>query len=237
MVQKGKFNEDLYYLLRQFLIRTPDLREDPQNLEVFAQKLWREITNSDARLPKEIVDDLCNHSWPGNVRELRSVLSSLYNFFGASGLKREQLNAVFQHFGLAAGYGQRMHEAGEPALLQMECLRKICHADEAIRACEQELKPLAAELPLKDTAWASLTRMRVEMQALMRNRLYFGNQETYQAMVRVEENFGKLLELPKKDMPELSSFWRKTLEPEIRQAGSLLFTEHQKLLGLMGSSV
>jgi hypothetical protein len=56
-------------------------------------------------------------------------------------------------------------------------------------------------------------------------------------MVRVEENFGKLLELPKKDMPELSSFWRKTLEPEIRQAGSLLFTEHQKLLGLMGSSV
>jgi len=235
MVQRGKFLEDLYYLLRQFLIRTPDLREDPRNVEVIAQKLWREITNSDAILPQEILDDLCRHRWPGNVRELRSVLSLLNNLFDTSAPTRKQLNAVFREFGLAAGYGQRMPDAGEPALLQVECLRMICRADDAIHACEQELKPLAAGLPLRAAARESLARMRVEMQALMRDRLFFGSQETYQAVARVEENLGKLLELPKKDMSALSGFWQDSLAPEIQRAVALLFAELEKLRESMGA--
>ncbi len=152
MVESGEFREDLYYRLRQFLIYTPDLREDPRNLELIAQQVWQEITKSTARLPKEILDDLCRHRWPGNVRELRSVLGSLKNFFGTSDLKREHLNAVFQHFGLVAGYERRDDDSEEPAVLRVECLKKIRRADDAIQACEQELKPL--------TDGRSLTRRR-----------------------------------------------------------------------------
>jgi DNA-binding NtrC family response regulator len=235
MVQRGKFLEDLYYLLRQFLIYTPDLRGDPRNVEVIAQKLWREISDPNAWLSKDILDDLCRHPWPGNVSELRSVLRSLYNFYGSSAPTCEQLNAVFQHFGLAAGYGQRDPEAGEPALLHMECLRKICRVDDAIHACEQELKPLAAGLPLNVAARDSLTRMRVELQTLMRDRLYFGSQETYQAVAHVEESLEQLLALPKKETPALSSFLQKTLAPDIQQAVALLFAELKKLRASMNT--
>jgi transcriptional regulator with PAS, ATPase and Fis domain len=235
MVQNGRFSAELYYLLRQFLIYTPDLRDDPRNVEVIAQKLWAEITDSYASLPQEILDDLCRHRWPGNVRELRSVLSSLNNLFGASAPAREQLNAVFQHFGLAAGYSQREPDASEPALLQVECLRKICHADDAIHACEQELKPLAAGLPLSAAARESLTRLRAEMRTLMRDRLYFGSQETYQAVARVEESIGQFLALPKNNTSVLFRFWEKTLKQEIQQAVAQLFAELQKLREIMGT--
>ncbi|MGO9776031.1 MAG: sigma 54-interacting transcriptional regulator [Terracidiphilus sp.] len=235
MVQNGRFSAELYYLLRQFLIYTPDLRDDPRNVEVIAQKLWAEITDSYNRLPQEILDDLCRHRWPGNVRELRSVLSSLYNLFGANAPTREQLNAVFRHFGLAAGYSQREPAAGEPGLLHVECLRKICRADDAIHACEQELKPLADGRPLSAAARESLTRLRAEMRNLMRDRLYFGSQETYQALARVEESLGQLLALPRNDTSALSRYWEQTLKQEIHQAVAQLFAEMQKLREIMGT--
>jgi transcriptional regulator with GAF, ATPase, and Fis domain len=235
MVQNGRFSAELYYLLRQFLIYTPDLRDDPRNVEVIAQKLWAEITDSYNKLPQEILEDLCRHRWPGNVRELRSVLSSLNNLFGANALTREQLNAVFRHFGLAAGYSEREPDASEPALLQVECRRKICRADDAIHACEQELKPLAGGLPLNAAARESLTRLRSEMRNLMRDRLYFGSQETYQAVARVEESLGQLLALPKNNASTLSRFWEQTLKQEIQQAVAQLFAELQKLREIMGT--
>lgn len=235
MVQSDKFNKDLYYRLRQFLIRTPDLRGNLQNLAVIAQKLWREITDSDAVLPQEIVDDLCLHRWPGNVRELRSVLSSLYNFFDTIGITREKLIAVYQHFGLAAGYTLREPEAGEPALLQMECVRMISRADDTIHACEIELQPLADGRPLSAAARESLTRLRLELQALLRKRLNFGSKETYQSVAQVEESLGQLLALQKNKTSEQSSLWQKDLAPEIQQAVSLLFAEHQKLRDLLGT--
>lgn len=231
MVENGEFREDLYYRLRQFLIYTPDLRDDPRNLELIAQAVWQELTKSNARLPKDILDDLCRHRWPGNVRELRSVLGSLKNFFGTGDLKREHLNAVFQHFGLVAGYPQRDDDAEEPAVLQVECLKKIRRADDAIQACEQELKPLADGATLSSAARESLLRLRVEMQALMRNRLYFGSQETYKSVEQVEENLGQLLLMPAGDVRSLARFWRETLEPDIRIAVSRLFGELQKLRG------
>jgi len=229
MVETGEFREDLYYRLRQFLIYTPDLRDDPRNLELIAQEVWQEITKSDARLPKEILDDLCRHRWPGNVRELRSVLGSLKNFFGTRDLKRELLSAVFQHFGLVAGYELRDDDSGEPAVLKVECLKKIRRADDAIQACEQELKPLGDGHSLSTAARESLLRLRVEMQTLMRNRLYFGSQETYQSVERVEENLGQLLGMPLGDARALAHFWRKTLEPDIHSAVSRLFEELRKL--------
>ncbi|MGA7341197.1 MAG: sigma 54-interacting transcriptional regulator [Terracidiphilus sp.] len=229
MVESGEFREDLYYRLRQFLIPTPDLRDDPRNLELIAQEVWREITRTTSRLPDEILEDLCRHRWPGNVRELRSVLGSLKNFFGTSDLKREHLNAVFQHFGLVAGYGLRDVEPDDSAVLQVECLKKIRRADDAIHACERELKPLADGLPLAAAARDSLLRLRVEMQALIRNRLYFGSQETYQSVERVEENLGQLLGMPRGDARALDRFWRNTLAPVIQQAVARLFAEVQRL--------
>jgi hypothetical protein len=213
------------------------LRDYPKDVELIAQKLWREITHtSSAALSKDIIDELCQHRWPGNVRELRSVLRSLSNYFGTNTPTREQLNAVFQQFGLAAGYDQYEPDVYEPSLFQMESLRKICHVDDAIHACEQELKPLSEGFPLSAAAWESLARLSVEMQDLMCNRMYFGSQETYQSVAHVGESLKELLDLNKKDMSALSSFWQKTLTPDIQQAVDLLFSELKNLRASMSSS-
>lgn len=94
MVQNGRFREDLYYRLRQFVIRTPDLQEAPPTLALIAQNLWRQMGKTNDDLPPEIVEDLCAHRWPGNIRELRSVLASLKNLFGDKTPRREHLRAV-----------------------------------------------------------------------------------------------------------------------------------------------
>jgi hypothetical protein len=67
------------------------------------------------------------------------------------------------------------------------------------------------------------------MQALMRNRLYFGSQETYQSVETVEEDLGRLLGMPADDPQAVVLFWRKTLQPDIRSAVCRLFEELRKL--------
>ena len=230
MVQTGRFRDDLYYRLRQFVIITPDLRDDPHNLMLIAQQLWHEITRTDVQLPKEILEELVRHRWPGNIRELRSVLSSLNNFFGTGDLRREHLSAVFQHFGLVAGYGQRRPGAGERGTPQLECLKNLRRADDAIRACEQVLKPVADGRTLSPQLRDSLTRIRVEMRTLLRNRLCFGSPETWRAVSRVEEDLGRMLDLPMDDGRATARFQRTMLAPDIDRAVSRLFDENQRML-------
>jgi hypothetical protein len=117
----------------------------------------------------------------------------------------------------------------------VECLKKICRADDAIHACEQELKPLEDGPGLSPATRESLERLRVEMQSLMRNRLYFGSPEAYQSFSRVEGNLAQLLAMPQDDAHTLFCFWRETLEPEIQLAVVQLFAELQKLRELAGA--
>lgn len=234
MVQTSKFRDDLYYRLRQFVIITPDLRDDPHNLMLIAQQLWHEITKTDVRLPKEILEELVRHRWPGNIRELRSVLSSLNNFFGTRELRREHVSAVFQHFGLVAGYGQRQPGVREPGTLQLECVKNLRRADDVIRACEQALKAAdgrAFSPQQRDT----LTRIRVEMRTLMRNRLCFGSPETWRAVSRVEQDLGRMLDMHAGDGRATSRFRRTVLAPDIERAVSRLFDENQRLLEMPDS--
>jgi len=164
------------------------------------------------------------------------VLGSLNIFFGTTGLRREHLNAVFQHFGLMVGYRRSESEDSEPALLQVDCLRKIRRADEVIHVCEQALKPLANGLPLSAISRDWLGRILLEMHTLMKQRLYFGSQETYLAVSRVEADLEQLLALPPRDESAISVFWRNRLEPDIRHAVVQLFGELEKLRELAGVS-
>lgn len=229
MVQAGKFREDLFYRLRQFVIFTPVLRDNPQDLALIAQKLWQEITKSDARLPREITDELCRHRWPGNARELRSVLGSLHNLFGARSLTREHISAVFQYFGLVAGYGSSTPAEYEPGYLQVECLRKVRSADDTIHACEVALKPLAEGRKLTDSERESLARIRGEMQLLLENRLDFGSHETYDAVSHVADALSRFLAIPNRKSASLAEFLHASLEPAITAAIDRLFAEINRL--------
>jgi DNA-binding NtrC family response regulator len=83
MVEQGQFREDLYYRLSVFRIRTPALREHPEDIPHLANHLWRRISGEDAEpLSPDAEQLLGRHSWPGNVRELRAFLASVHALAG-----------------------------------------------------------------------------------------------------------------------------------------------------------
>ncbi len=76
MVRNGTFREDLFYRLFTFRIRTPALREHPEDIPVLARYLWTK-DHRDGPLTNAVIDTLCQFRWPGNVRELRAFLINL----------------------------------------------------------------------------------------------------------------------------------------------------------------
>jgi DNA-binding NtrC family response regulator len=77
-IRGGTFREDLYYRLRDVVLRVPPLRERPDDLPVLVEHCRRRfneryglaidgLTPAAARV-------LAAHCWPGNVRELEAVL-------------------------------------------------------------------------------------------------------------------------------------------------------------------
>jgi len=76
-VVKGKFREDLYYRLNEYVIRIPPLRERPEDILALANRFIEETI---AELDKPKIDfsvsakeTMLRYQWPGNVRELRAV--------------------------------------------------------------------------------------------------------------------------------------------------------------------
>jgi len=77
-VLTGRFREDLFYRLADFVISIPPLREIPEAIVPLAIKVLQETCDELGRdLP--FLDDgarnlLTNHAWPGNIRQLKSVI-------------------------------------------------------------------------------------------------------------------------------------------------------------------
>ncbi|MDB5986109.1 MAG: sigma-54-dependent Fis family transcriptional regulator, partial [Nevskia sp.] len=79
MLALGQFRQDLYYRLNVIEIRTPPLRERPEDIPQLAAAILARLAQANAlpATPKLAVDALqrlTQHSFPGNVRELENVL-------------------------------------------------------------------------------------------------------------------------------------------------------------------
>lgn len=77
-VKTGKFRDDLFHRLNEFVISLPPLRERKDDIPVLAMHFLNEINQE---LNKEIkgfsaeaMKFLLNYHWPGNVRELKNVI-------------------------------------------------------------------------------------------------------------------------------------------------------------------
>jgi len=76
-VSEGRFREDLYYRLNNFRIRTPALKDHPEDIPVIAGQVWAKVSRGAAPLPADVISELKRYPWPGNVRELRSFLANV----------------------------------------------------------------------------------------------------------------------------------------------------------------
>jgi two-component system nitrogen regulation response regulator NtrX len=77
-VEAGGFREDLFYRLAVVVLKTPPLREHPEDIPRLVERLSDQFCAEYNRRPKtwsdEAMSQLQRHSWPGNVRELKNVV-------------------------------------------------------------------------------------------------------------------------------------------------------------------
>lgn len=77
-MQAGRFRQDLYYRLNEFIIVVPPLRDRREDIVYLANRFFAEAAMELQRqvrgISEEAVQVLLEYSWPGNVRELRNVL-------------------------------------------------------------------------------------------------------------------------------------------------------------------
>ena len=81
-VAEGRFRQDLYYRVNVFPIRSPALRDRPDDLLLLANVLLKRIVESGKlaraiRFDSEALRVLRCYAWPGNVRELENVIERL----------------------------------------------------------------------------------------------------------------------------------------------------------------
>ena len=236
MIQTGQFREDLYYRLRGFLIRTPALREHPDDIPLLAQHFWQKITKDHRKvLPPEILAELKSCRWPGNARELKMVLNHLFGLFGADNLSVEQLRWVFLYEGQDHGLSGGPVAERDLILHQVECLRHLRRADEVIRATKVSLRPIVeAERLDRETLAAVLPGLDLrlnELDMLCLHPLLFHSEMTFTMVHHLK---GKLTYLQgllqKSDGKEILRYWKEETAEEFRLVLSTIFQEVDALL-------
>lgn len=78
LMKEGKFREDLFFRLNVITIRTPPLRDRPEDVLELADHFLK-VYSTRANRPTLTLDDeaalaLKAYAWPGNVRELENVI-------------------------------------------------------------------------------------------------------------------------------------------------------------------
>jgi DNA-binding NtrC family response regulator len=80
-VAEGRFREDLYYRLAVVPIRSPSLRERPEDVprlaEAFLREFCRENGLPEKPVDAEVLDAMAQRPWHGNVRELKNVIERM----------------------------------------------------------------------------------------------------------------------------------------------------------------
>jgi DNA-binding NtrC family response regulator len=83
-IQERTFREDLYYRLNVVTLRTPALREIPEDIPLltdhFTRLASRELDRPNKRLAPEAMEELSHRPWPGNARELQNYVRRLVMF-------------------------------------------------------------------------------------------------------------------------------------------------------------
>jgi len=94
-IRNGKFRADLYYRLNVISLRTPSLRERPEDIFELAVHFLahhaRRVGKAVTHLDDSAIEALVAHDWPGNIRELENVIERSVVLADGPALTRDDL--------------------------------------------------------------------------------------------------------------------------------------------------
>lgn len=94
-IADGRFREDLYHRINEFMIQVPPLREKKEDIELYANHFLREanveLDKDIRRISPEALAQMEAYSWQGNLRELRNVIRRSALFATGNELTPENL--------------------------------------------------------------------------------------------------------------------------------------------------
>ena len=96
LVRQGRLRVDLYYRLNVIEIRTPPLREHPEDIEELVQSMIQELNVQNGMsitgIDEAALQDLQCRYWKGNIRQLQNVVESAMAFAKSDMLRTEDLD-------------------------------------------------------------------------------------------------------------------------------------------------
>ncbi|MEW6366944.1 MAG: sigma 54-interacting transcriptional regulator [Acidobacteriota bacterium] len=233
LVQAGSFREDLYYRLRTFMIRTPSLRDCPEDIPLIADSLWKRIAGDDqVSLPDPILAELSSYGWPGNVRELKALLSNLRALFGNHHLRIEHVRAMM---GLEGTGRAQVGTAPEDqiGLHRVQRLRHLKRVDEVVRASKVALRPLVEQKRQDPESIASvrtaLHRRLDELEVPCLHPLLFSSEVAFSIVHRLKGKLTYYHSLLQTGAVNALRYWRREVSEEYKLAISTVFQEVNRL--------
>jgi two-component system response regulator HydG len=98
-IQEGRFREDLFHRLQEFVIEVPALRNRVEDIELFSTffrvQANLEVSKNVENISPEALEILKRHHWKGNLRELKNVIRRATLFAPGTTIFPEHL-PVFQ---------------------------------------------------------------------------------------------------------------------------------------------
>ena len=95
MVVAGTFREDLFYRLNVIDIRTPALKDHPEDIALLVAKFLKEYSAANKSgvtgIEPKALKVLESYAWPGNVRQLRNVVEKMVILANGPRLTEEDL--------------------------------------------------------------------------------------------------------------------------------------------------
>ena len=95
MVAEGTFREDLYYRLNVIDIRTPALKDHPEDIPLLVERFLKELAAKNGSCVTGITPDalarLEKCPWPGNVRQLRNAVEKMVVLASGSTLTADDI--------------------------------------------------------------------------------------------------------------------------------------------------
>ncbi len=215
MVEYGQFRQDLYYLLRRFVIRVPALRDRPEDIPFLARQFWRANAGQQATLSEEVIAELQSYGWPGNVAELKSVLANLYALFEDSDPGVDQLRSLLLHRRASLASTELLLPEQEAKLHWIRCLQHLRRVGDVIGVCEHGLRQYMAGpkigAPGVEADLESIGRHLVELDELCDQPLLFHSEATFRLVHEFQGKLAYLYGLIRTSRPASREYWEETV--------------------------